>query len=161
MKELGDYMEMTPIEGSYLLFLNLGKYNKDKSASKYLAKKCNIMVNAGETFDSEFNNWVRINLATSLSNVKKAVKNANDQFMKAAACRGCSEPEDYDVMFESLNEPPTRIGDLIEIKDFPEDEDLDTAMKTKSSDEKVREDFKSLYYEMHGREKRDIKLLKE
>ena len=73
-KELGDYMEMTPIEGSYLLFLNLGKYNKDKSASKYLAKKCNIMVNAGETVDVKYNDWVRVNLATSLANVKKAVK---------------------------------------------------------------------------------------
>lgn len=72
-KELGKYMEMTPIEGSYLLFLNLGKYNKAKSASKYLAKKCNIMVNAGETFESKYNDWVRINLATSLSNIKKAV----------------------------------------------------------------------------------------
>ena len=73
-QQLGEYMEMTPIEGSYLLFLNLGKYNKDKSAAKYLAKKCNIMVNAGETFSPKYNNWVRINLATSLDNVKKAVK---------------------------------------------------------------------------------------
>ena len=73
-KELGQYMEMTSIEGSYLLFLNIGKYNKDKSASKYLAKKCNIMVNAGETFGEEYNDWVRVNLATSLANVKKAVK---------------------------------------------------------------------------------------
>ena len=29
------------------------------------------MVNAGETFGKEYNNWVRINLATSLDNVKK------------------------------------------------------------------------------------------
>lgn len=73
-KELGNYMEMTPIEGTYLLFLNLGKYNKGNSAAKYLAKKCNIMVNAGETFGTKYNNWVRINLATSLANVKKATK---------------------------------------------------------------------------------------
>ena len=73
-KELGDCLEMTPIEGTYLLFLNLGKYNKEKSASKYLAKKCNIMVNAGETFDKEYNDWVRVNLATSLNNIKKACK---------------------------------------------------------------------------------------
>lgn len=72
--ELGEYMEMTPIEGSYLLFLNLGKYNKAKSAAKYLANKCNIMVNPGETFSKNYNNWVRINLATSLNNVKKAVR---------------------------------------------------------------------------------------
>ncbi len=73
-EQLGDYMEMTSVEGSYLLFLNIGKYNKDKSASKYLADKCNIMVNAGETFSSKYNDWVRINLATSLSNIKKACK---------------------------------------------------------------------------------------
>lgn len=73
-KELGQYFEMTPLEGSYLLFLNIGKYNKDKSAAKYLGKKCNIMVNAGETFGKEYNNWVRVNLATSLSNIKKACK---------------------------------------------------------------------------------------
>ena len=73
-KELSPYFNMTTIEGSYLLFLDLGKYNKCDSAAKTLRTKCHIMVNAGETFDSEFNNWVRINLATSLSNVKKAVK---------------------------------------------------------------------------------------
>ena len=73
-KELGQYMEMTPLEGTYLLFLNLGKYNKEESASKFLAKKCNLMVNAGETFSDKYGDWVRINLATSLSNVKKAVK---------------------------------------------------------------------------------------
>ena len=73
-KELSEYMEMTPIEGTYLLFLNLGKYNKEQSASKFLAKECNIMVNAGETFGAKYNNWVRINLATSLDNIKKATK---------------------------------------------------------------------------------------
>lgn len=73
-KQLGDYMEMCPIEGTYLLFLNLGKYNKDESAAKYLAKKCNIMVNAGETFSKDYGNWVRVNLATSLDNIKKFTK---------------------------------------------------------------------------------------
>lgn len=73
-KELGDKLEMTPIEGSYLLFLNLGKYNKKDSASKMLLEKCHIEVNAGETFNDKYNNWVRVNLATSLANVKKATK---------------------------------------------------------------------------------------
>ena len=72
--KLGKYLEITTLEGTYLIFINLGKYNKDKSAAKYLAKKCHIMVNAGETFGTKYNNWVRMNLATSLSNVKKAVK---------------------------------------------------------------------------------------
>ena len=72
--QLGDKLEMTPIEGSYLLFLNLGSYNKNKSAADFLREKCKIEVNPGENFDPAYNNWVRVNLATSLTNVKKAVK---------------------------------------------------------------------------------------
>lgn len=66
---------MTTLEGSYLLFLNIGKYNKNESAAKTFAEICHLRVNPGETFDPRCNNWVRINLATSLANVKKAVKN--------------------------------------------------------------------------------------
>lgn len=73
-KELSPYFNMTTLEGSYLLFLDLGKYNTCDSAAKLLRSKCHIMVNAGETFGDNYNNWVRINLATSLNNVKKAVK---------------------------------------------------------------------------------------
>lgn len=93
-----------------------------------------------------------------VGNVRKAVKNANDQFMKAAICRSCSEPEDFDAMFESLRELPTKIGDLVDIKDYPEDEALDSAMKSMVADEKTRGNFKSLYYDMHGYEKKDIPL---
>lgn len=74
-KELSPYFEMTTLEGSYLLFLNVGKYNKEESAAKTFANECHLRVNPGETFGKEYNNWVRINLATSLNNVKKAVKN--------------------------------------------------------------------------------------
>ena len=73
-KELGKYFEITNLEGSYLIFVNIGKYNKAESAAKYLIEKCGLLFNEGETFDPAYNNWVRINLATSLSNVKKAVK---------------------------------------------------------------------------------------
>lgn len=74
-KELSPYFEMTTLEGSYLLFLNVGQYNKNESAAKTFAEKCHLRVNPGETFDPRCNDWVRINLATSLANVKKAVKN--------------------------------------------------------------------------------------
>ena len=70
--KLGKYMEMTVLEGTYLVFLNLGKYNTYKSASECLRKECKIIANAGETFDPKYNNWVRLNLATSLANIKKA-----------------------------------------------------------------------------------------
>lgn len=74
-KQLSPYFEMTTLEGSYLLFVNIGKYNTKESAAALLKEECKLRVNAGETFSKEYNNWVRINLATSLTNVKKAVKN--------------------------------------------------------------------------------------
>jgi len=74
-KKLSPYFEITPLEGSYLIFVNIGKYNKDKSAANYLINNCHIMCNAGEVFGGKaYKNWVRVNLATSLANVKKAVK---------------------------------------------------------------------------------------
>lgn len=73
-KELSKYFDITPLEGSYLIFVNIGKYNKDKSAANYLIRQAHILTNAGEVFGKGYNNWVRINLATSLANIKKAVK---------------------------------------------------------------------------------------
>ena len=73
-RQLSPYFEISNLEGSYLIFVNIGKYNKEKSASEYLIKKCHLLCNAGETFDKDYNDWVRINLATSLNNVKKAVR---------------------------------------------------------------------------------------
>ncbi|MBQ6333630.1 MAG: aminotransferase class I/II-fold pyridoxal phosphate-dependent enzyme [Erysipelotrichaceae bacterium] len=73
-EKLSPYFEMTTLEGSYLLFLNLGPYNKSDSAAKYLKEECQLLVNAGETFDKDCKDWVRINLATSPANIKKAVK---------------------------------------------------------------------------------------
>ncbi len=79
---LHQHFEMTNLEGSYLLFLNLGKYNDENSAAKSLEKNCKIIVNPGESFDSQYNNWVRINLATSLANVKKAVNSIKKYYLK-------------------------------------------------------------------------------
>ena len=71
-EHLGQYLNMTSLEGSYLLFLDLGRYNDQESASKCLIENCHILANPGEDFAKRYNNWVRINLATSLDNIKKA-----------------------------------------------------------------------------------------
>ena len=77
-KQLSPYFEITTLEGSYLLFVNIGKYNTEESAAKLLMDKCHLRVNAGETFDPDCKDWVRLNLATSLKNIKKAVKNIKE-----------------------------------------------------------------------------------
>ena len=73
-KKLSTYFEMSVMEGSYLLFLKIGRYSTDYSAAKCLIEKCHILANPGEDFAKEYNGWVRLNLATSMNNIKKAVK---------------------------------------------------------------------------------------
>ena len=72
--QLGSDMEMTSLEGSYLLFLNLGKYAKKKNAAEVLKKECGLLVNDGATFAKGYDSWVRINLATSMKNIRRAVR---------------------------------------------------------------------------------------
>ena len=66
---------MTKLEGSYLLYLDFSKSIKESSAYEFLKDKCDILASPGEQFKKGYDKWVRLNLATSLSNVKKACTN--------------------------------------------------------------------------------------
>ncbi len=68
-KRLDKYCEILPLEGTYLAFLDLGKYTEN---GKQFLLDCGILANAGETFGKDYASWVRLNLATSHANVKKA-----------------------------------------------------------------------------------------
>lgn len=67
---LSKYVEILPLEGTYLLFVNFKGYTKN--AYKFLCDECGIVPNAGETFAKGYDTWARINIATSLDNVKVA-----------------------------------------------------------------------------------------
>lgn len=69
-KKLGNYIDIMPLEGTYLLFCNFNKYCKN--GHDFLLKKCHILTNAGETFGKGYDTWARFNLGTSKANIKKA-----------------------------------------------------------------------------------------
>ena len=73
-KELSPYLKMTSLEGTYLLFVDLGPYAEGSTAFETLIKECQILANAGESFAPGYETWVRINLATSMANIRKAVR---------------------------------------------------------------------------------------
>ncbi len=73
-EELKDYCDLPQLEGSYLIFADFSKSLKKKNAAKFLDEKCGILTNAGADFKGTYTSYARINLATSLTNVKQAVK---------------------------------------------------------------------------------------
>ena len=70
-EELGNYCDIPKLEGSYLVYADFSKSLKKKTAYSFLKDDCKILVNPGEQFAKGYEKWARINLATSLDNVKK------------------------------------------------------------------------------------------
>ena len=78
-KHLAKYCEITDLEGSYLVYLDFSKTIKEENAYNFLKDKCDILASPGEQFKKGYEKWVRLNLATSLNNVKKACANIEKQ----------------------------------------------------------------------------------
>lgn len=67
--------EVSPLEGTYLLWINLGKYIKGEETEIFIKEKCKLALDFGAWFGGKrFNNYVRMNIATSKENVIKAVE---------------------------------------------------------------------------------------
>ena len=66
---------VAPLEGTYLVWIDLSSYVDPQNIKEFMQKKCRIAVDYGEWFGGErFAGCIRINLATSLDNVKKGVE---------------------------------------------------------------------------------------
>jgi cystathionine beta-lyase len=69
---------VTPLEGTYLLLLDLRKCIKPEDTKAFIQDKCRLAVDFGEWFGANFKGFVRLNLATDPKYVKQAVANIVD-----------------------------------------------------------------------------------
>lgn len=68
-------VRVTPLEGTYLLWIDFGEYLRAEEMKDFMQKKCALALDYGEWFGGErFATFVRMNLATSRELVKYAVK---------------------------------------------------------------------------------------
>lgn len=66
---------VSPLEGTYLTWVDLSAYVDAGDMKEFLQKKCRMAVDYGDWFGGErFGGFIRINLATSLENVKIGVE---------------------------------------------------------------------------------------
>ena len=72
-KELQELV-VSPLEGTYLCWLDMKTYVKPEEMKDFMQKKCRLALDYGDWFGGErFASFVRMNLATSRDNVEKAV----------------------------------------------------------------------------------------
>lgn len=71
---------LTPLEGTYLSFLDLRAYVDKEETKDFVQNKCNLAVDYGEWFSEDYKGFIRINLATD----PKFVKQACDSIIREA-----------------------------------------------------------------------------
>lgn len=73
-EELPDTV-VSPLEGTYLAWVDLRKYLKPEEAAEFMQNKCGLAFDYGDWFGgSDFAGFIRMNLATSRENVEIAVQ---------------------------------------------------------------------------------------
>lgn len=72
MAELPE-LKISPLEGTYLMWVNFSAYLKKEEMEDLFQKKCRIAIDYGSWFGGEAETCIRINLATSRENVEECV----------------------------------------------------------------------------------------
>ena len=67
-------VKVYPLEGTYLVFINIESILKGRTTKKFIQDECGLAIDFGHWFGKGYENYIRINLATSPRNIKEAVK---------------------------------------------------------------------------------------
>ena len=65
---------VTPLEGTYLSWIDLRGYIPGKEVEEFIQKKCSLACDVGEWFSFTGHGFIRINLATDTKNIRTAVE---------------------------------------------------------------------------------------
>ena len=67
-------IKVYPLEGTYLVFLNVERVLNGKTTKQFIQDECGLAIDFGDWFGKGYKNYVRINLATSPDNIRKAIE---------------------------------------------------------------------------------------
>lgn len=75
LKEHCPEITVTPLEGTYLCWIDLGAYVAAEDMKEFMQAKCRLAVDYGSWFGGErFGQFIRMNLATSRENVETGIR---------------------------------------------------------------------------------------
>lgn len=75
LNEKAPEIVITPLEGTYLVWLDLRAYIDINNTKEFIQDKCRLAVDFGEWFSDECKGFIRINLGTDPKYIHAAVKN--------------------------------------------------------------------------------------
>jgi len=66
---------ITPLEGTYLAWLDLRQYINPNNTKAFIQDKCRLAVNFGELFSEDNKGFIRLNMATDPKYIHEAIDN--------------------------------------------------------------------------------------
>ena len=81
MKEFPD-VYIAPLEGTYLLFMDLRNYVGLDDTKDFVQNKCRLAVDYGEWFGENWKGFIRLNLGTTPEIVMNAITNIKSELRK-------------------------------------------------------------------------------
>lgn len=70
------------LEGTYLCFLDFRSIHERINLKEFMVNRCNLGVNYGEAYSSEYEGFIRINLATHPNNIELAMDTILTEYQK-------------------------------------------------------------------------------
>ena len=67
-------IEVAPLQGTYLMFVDLNAVLKGMNTTEFMQKKCGVAIDYGEWFGANYHGYIRINLATKPNFVEQTVE---------------------------------------------------------------------------------------
>jgi cystathionine beta-lyase len=84
VKEMKEFPEVyiSPLEGTYLLFMDLRNYVDIEQIKEFTQNQCNLAVDYGEWFGANWKGFIRLNMGTTPEIVRNAVENIKKNLRK-------------------------------------------------------------------------------
>lgn len=84
VEEMKEFPEVyiSPLEGTYLLFMDLRNYVDTEQIKEFTQNQCNLAVDYGEWFGANWKGFIRLNMGTTPEIVRNAVENIKKNLRK-------------------------------------------------------------------------------
>jgi cystathionine beta-lyase len=88
-KKYSEYIELTPIEGTYLAWLNCrGMMISDKELRRFFVEEARLGLNAGLSFSREGSGFMRLNFAVSSAKMSEILERLEDALKSRRSTNG-------------------------------------------------------------------------
>lgn len=90
---------------------------------------------------------------------REVLKNADDQYLRTAYRRRCTNVSDFERFFSQIEEPPTVLNNIVRVSLLDNDRELVDTIERAQHDERLLTDFNNCYRSLTERNKRENALI--